>query len=180
VDTYKSGVAERALDLGAQSINDPMGLTADPLLAKSAAKYNAALILNHTRGKPETWAKQAPLQDPLATVLRDLEAAVNRARHSGCEPASIALDPGLGFGKRKEESVLLISGLALMQQLNLPLHLGPSRKSFLAQATPEDALMATAAAVTACILNGAHIVRVHDVARMRAVVQVADTLVRAQ
>src|SRR6185503_9258448 len=85
VDTYKSEVAERALDLGAEIINDPSGLTFEPQLARVVSNHNAGLIVNHMRGRPETWAKLAPMPDPMATILRDLEATVSRARHVGID-----------------------------------------------------------------------------------------------
>ncbi|MBM3812756.1 MAG: dihydropteroate synthase [Acidimicrobiia bacterium] len=180
VDTYKYAVAQRALELGAEIINDPTGLTFDPQIAKAAATHDAALIVNHMRGTPDTWAKLGPVPDPVNMVLRELDASVHRARRAGIDPLRIAVDPGIGFGKRKEESARLITELYHLHQLNLPLHLGPSRKSFLAQATPEGLLMGTAAAVTAAILNGVHILRLHDVAPLIPTIQVADSLLRAR
>src|SRR5205814_8779245 len=97
VDTYKAEVAERALDTGAQIINDPSGLTFDAQLARTVANHNAGLILNHMRGRPETWAKLGPLPDVMGTVLRDLEATVHRARMAGVDRSRIVIDPGIGF-----------------------------------------------------------------------------------
>ncbi|MGH9722159.1 MAG: dihydropteroate synthase [Bryobacteraceae bacterium] len=174
VDTYKADVAERALELGVEIINDPSGLTFDPQITKVVAKDNAGLVLNHMRGRPESWAKLGPLPDVIGTIGRDLEATVHRARLSGIERTRIVVDPGLGFGKRKEQNAEILARLPLLAQLDLPLLIGPSRKSFLSQPTPEGTLFATAAAVTVCVLGGAHIVRVHDVAEMRVAVQVAD------
>jgi dihydropteroate synthase len=178
VDTYKAAVAQRALELGAEAINDPSGLTFDPRLAKVAAQNNAGLVLNHMRGAPETWAKLSSLPDPVGLVLQDLEAALHRARRAGLENAQMAVDPGLGFGKRKEENTRLLAGLGALARLDAPVMVGPSRKSFLAQETAEATLMATAAAVTAAVLGGAHLVRVHDVKEMKPVVQVADAVLR--
>jgi len=176
VDTYKSAVAERALDLGVEVINDPTGLTYDPLLAKTLTQYDAGIILNHMRGTPETWARLPGLTDPGTTVSADLQAAVHRARHSGMDMTRIVIDPGLGFGKRKEENSRLIADLPRLRALDLPIMAGPSRKSFLNQSTPEGLLIGTAAAVTACILGGVHLVRVHDVAQMATVAQIADAV----
>jgi len=178
VDTYKPGVAERAVELGAEIINDPTGLTFDAMLAKTASNLNAGLIINHMRGTPETWAKLSSLPDPASTVLNDLRAAVHRAMGSGMGQERIVIDPGVGFGKRKEENAALIADLDLLAQLDLPLLVGPSRKSFLGQTTPGGLLLATAAAITAAILAGAHIVRVHDVSEMGIVVKTADMIVR--
>jgi len=179
VDTYKSAVAERALQLGAVMVNDPSGLTFDPNIAKVAVQHDAVLILNHMRGTPETWAKLPSLPDPGGVVFHDLQASISRARRAGLDPLRLVIDPGLGFGKRKEENTRLIAQLKMLAGLDLPILAGPSRKSFLAQPSPEGTLLATAAAVTACILHGAHIVRVHDVGAMMPVVQLADSIARA-
>jgi dihydropteroate synthase len=178
VDTYKSAVAEKALEHGAEIINDPSGLTFDAQLARVAANHNAAMLINHMRGTPETWAKLPPLKDVIGAIRHDLDAAVHRAVRSGVERVRIAIDPGLGFGKRREQNAEILARLDEFASLELPVAVGPSRKSFLPQTpeAPADSLLqcATAAAVTAAILGGAHIVRVHDVAEMKPVVQVAD------
>ncbi len=176
VDTYKSGVADNALKLGAEIINDPSGLTIDPELARVAAMHGAGLILNHMRGLPENWAKLPPLPDVMGTILHDLEAAVHRAVRAAVERSRIVIDPGLGFGKRGAQNTEILARLGELARLHLPVLAGPSRKSFLAQRTEEGTRFATAAAVTAAILGGAHLVRVHDVAQMRAVVAVADAI----
>jgi dihydropteroate synthase len=178
VDTYKAEVAERALEHGAEIINDPSGLTLDPQLAKTVVQHDSGLILNHMRGRPETWAKLPPLPDVMGTIIRDLEATVNRARSAGVDRSRIVLDPGLGFGKRKEQNSEILARLPELARLELPLMAGPSRKAFLAQETESETRFATAAAVTAAVLGGAHIVRVHDVAEMRAAVQIADEVLR--
>jgi len=180
VDTYKAEVAERALELGAAIINDPSGLTFEPQLARVVSNHNAGLIINHMRGRPETWAKLGPMQDPIATIGRELDAAVSRTRLVGIDRVRIVVDPGLGFGKRKEQNALILARLQEFAPLNLPLMTGPSRKSFLARTDPEENRFATAAAVTASILGGAHIVRVHDVREMRAAADVADEILRVR
>ncbi len=179
LDTYRAEIAERALEYGVEIFNDPSGLTFDPVLAKVAANGNAGLILNHMRGQPETWAKLPPMQDPTGTVTRDLDATVSRARHAGVDRARIVIDPGLGFGKRKEQNAEIIAHLRELAALDLPILVGASRKSFLAQATEADTTFATAGAVAAAVLNGAHIVRVHDVKQMQSVILVADEIAHA-
>jgi dihydropteroate synthase len=179
VDTYKSVVAEKAIELGAEIINDPSALTFDPLLARTVANHDAGLILNHMRGTPETWTKLPPLKDVIGAVLSDLTACVHRAVRSGVDRIRIAVDPGLGFGKRREQNSEIIARLEQFAELDLPILVGPSRKSFLTQwdKDPEMSIeYATAAAVTAAILHGAHMIRVHDVKSMKAVVQVADQI----
>ena len=104
IDTYKAEVAERGIDLGAEIINDPSGLTFEPQLAKVVTNHDAGLVLNHMRGRPETWAKLGPLPDPMAAIARDLDATVSRARRSGVDRSRIVIDPGLGFGKRGEQN----------------------------------------------------------------------------
>ncbi|MEN6600905.1 MAG: dihydropteroate synthase [Bryobacteraceae bacterium] len=178
VDTYKSGVAEKVLQLGAEIINDPTGLTYDPQVAKVVANHNAGLILNHMRGAPETWAKLPPLPDVMGTIVNECEAAVHRVTRSGVEHARIVLDPGLGFGKRKEQNAEVLARLDMFNRLNLPVLVGPSRKHFLAQPTAEETEYATAAAVAAAILRGAHLVRVHNVKMMAAAVRLADSVVK--
>lgn len=174
VDTYKAEVASLAIEHGAEIINDPSGLTFDPSLAKTAVQYDAGLILNHMRGRPETWSKLPQLRDVMGTIVRELEAAVSRARGAGVERARMVIDPGIGFGKRKEQNSEILAKLGELAKLELPVLVGPSRKSFLAQQSEEQTRFATAAAVTASILGGAHLVRVHDVAEMRPVVELAD------
>jgi dihydropteroate synthase len=178
VDTYKAEVAERALELGVEIINDPSGLTWEPQLARIVSNHDAGLILNHMRGRPETWAKLAPIPDPVATIARDLDAAVSRARRVGLDRTRLVVDPGLGFGKRKEQNSLILGSLGALAPLETPIMVGPSRKQFLAHATTDETRFATAAAITAAILNGAHIVRVHDVREMRAAADVADEILR--
>ena len=179
VDTYKAEVAERALEHGAEIINDPSGLTFEPQLARVVSNHDAGLILNHMRGRPETWAKLPPVPDVMGTIVRDLEATVSRARRTGIDRSKLVIDPGIGFGKRKEQNAEILARLGELARLELPLMVGPSRKSFLAHPTEAETAFATAAAVTAAVLAGAHMVRVHDVREMRAAVGVADEILRS-
>ena len=179
VDTYKAEVAERALDLGVEIINDPSGLTIEPQVARAVSNFDAGLVLNHMRGRPETWAKLGPMPDPMATIARDLDATVSRARRVGIDKTRIVIDPGLGFGKRREQNSLILARLGQLAALELPVMVGPSRKSFLAHPDPEETKFSSAAAVTAAVLAGAHVVRVHDVREMRAATDVADEILRA-
>jgi dihydropteroate synthase len=179
VDTYKAAVAESAIELGAEIVNDPSSLTFDAGLARVVCNHNAGLILNHMRGTPETWAKLPPVPDVMGLVRHDLEAAVHRARRSAVERERIVIDPGFGFGKRGEQNSELLARLAELATLDLPVLAGPSRKQFLKQKTDRETEFATAAAVTAAILAGAHLVRVHDVEAMRAAAAVADAVARS-
>lgn len=176
VDTYKSGVAEKAIEHGAEIINDPTGLLLDPQIARVATNHDTGLIINHMRGSPDTWAKLPPLKDLMRSIGIDLEAALHRAKQGGVQKHQIVVDPGIGFGKRKEQNAEIISNLRLLRQFDLPVMIGVSRKSFLKKDTEEGTEFATGAAVACSILNGAHIVRVHDVVAMKSVVEVADAI----
>lgn len=180
VDTYKSGVAEKALEYGVAFINDPSNLTIDPRVANVVAAQDAGLILNHMRGTPETWAKLGNMTHPTESVLSDLENSVNRAQKALVDRGKIIIDPGLGFGKRGDQNYEILARLGKLRELDLPILVGASRKSFLGQKV-NDALQqdfATAAAVTGSILEGAHMVRVHKVSALVCTVQAADALLR--
>ena len=178
VDTYKAAVAESALELGAEIINDPSGLTFDAQLARVVANHDAGLILNHMRGTPDTWAKLPPVPDVVGLIAHDLQATVHRAQRAAIDRARIVIDPGLGFGTRGEQNAEILARLSELASLDLPILVGPSRKQFLKQTTDRGTEFATAAAVTAAILAGAHMVRVHDVEAMRAAAAVADAIAR--
>jgi dihydropteroate synthase len=179
IDTYKTAVAENALQMGAEIINDPSGLTIDPQLARAVTNADAGLILNHMRGTPDEWAKLPPLKDVMGKVRADLEAAAHRAVRTGVDRARIVIDPGLGFGKRGEQNSEILARLPELGGLDLPILVGPSRKLFLKQKTDQETGFATIAAVTAAILAGAHLVRVHDVPEARAAASVADAILRS-
>jgi dihydropteroate synthase len=179
VDTYKSAVAEKALEHGAEIINDPSGILLDLQLPRVVTKYDAGLIINHMRGRPETWAKLPPLKDLMRSIEIDLEAAIHRATNARVQQHQIIIDPGLGFGKRREQNAEIIAQLGALRRFELPIAIGPSRKSFLKKEQETDTEFATAGAVAACVLNGAQIVRVHNVKAMRAVVDVVDSIRQA-
>ncbi len=180
VDTYKAAVAEKALEYEAEIINDPSGLTFDVQLARTVANSDAGLVINHMRGSPETWAKLPSMKNVLGTIAQDLEAGIHRARRSGMGQDRIVVDPGIGFGKRREQNSEILSQLRELERLGCPVLVGPSRKQFLAQGDERETEFATAAAVTAAILAGAHIVRVHDVKDMAVVAQVTDAILAAE
>jgi dihydropteroate synthase len=184
VDTQKATVAEIALGAGAQILNDTSGLKHDPRLAAVAAKFRAPLILMHMRGTPRTMQKGPFAKDVLEDVTRGLRESIAMARHAGVAKSQIILDPGIGFGKSFTQNYELLAKLAQLARLGYPLLVGTSRKGFLGAtlarngkpAPAEERIWGTAATVTASILNGAHIVRVHDVAEMVQVARVTDCL----
>jgi dihydropteroate synthase len=176
VDTYKAAIATKAIELDAVILNDPSGLTIDAEMARTAANGNVGLILNHMRGTPETWAKLPPLKDAIRVIRTELDASVHRALRTGMDRKHLVVDPGLGFGKRKEQNAEILAHLGELASLEVPLMVGASRKHFLSKESTNETEFATAAAVAASILNGAHMVRVHDVKSMKAVAEVADEI----
>jgi len=180
IDSYKAAVAAAALDEGAAIVNDISGFGFDPQLGALVASRGAAAILMHARGNFETMHERTDYGDVVAEVIVELQEALKRAADCGVERAQLIIDPGLGFSKRAAHSFAVLAGLTAIAEMGLPILIGPSRKSFLASATgplsPEDRDWATAAAITASVLAGAHIVRVHNVEKMVHVVRVADRL----
>lgn len=178
IDTYKASVAREAVQRGATIINDVSGLQYDPALGAVAAQSGAALVLMHTRGRSREMYEKAVYADVVREVIEELGAAIDRATRAGVDRAQIVVDPGFGFAKRADHSFGLLARLERLTELDRPILSGPSRKSFLKVALgermPADREWGTAAAVTASVLFGAHIVRVHGVREMVDVVRVAD------
>jgi dihydropteroate synthase len=184
VDTRRANVAELALRAGAELLNDVSGLKNDPRIAEVAARYGVPLVLMHMRGEPRTMQVGPFARDVIKDVLQGLRRSVAIARKAGVAKSQIILDPGIGFGKSFAQNYELLNELPQLAKLGHPLLVGTSRKGFLgatlardgSPAPPEERIWGTAATVTASILNGAHIVRVHDVAEMFQVARVADCL----
>ena len=184
VDTRRSTVAELAVRAGAQIINDVSGLRSDVRTAEIAAKYGVLLILTHMRGEPATMQKGPFASDVIRDVKHGLRDAVAKARKAGVAKSRIILDPGIGFGKSHPQNYELLQKLPRLAALGYPLLVGTSRKGFLGatlardgeSAPPEERIWGSAATVTASILGGAHIVRVHDVAEMVQIARVADRI----
>jgi dihydropteroate synthase len=184
IDTYKARVAREAVAAGAVIVNDVSGLLYEPALGGVVAETGAALILMHTRGRSMDMYGLAVYDDVVREVCGELEQAIVRATAAGVRREALVLDPGFGFAKRAEHSITLLAGLDALAAIDRPILSGPSRKSFLKAATGNVAAAerewATAAAVTASVLHGAHIVRVHGVAAMRDVVRLADLIREAR
>jgi dihydropteroate synthase len=180
IDTYRANTAFSALRAGAAIVNDISGLARDVELAEVAARHGAALVLMHSRGRSSDMYREASYGDVPAEIARELQQSVERATAQGVAREQIVLDPGFGFGKRAPHSLIALAHFDAFAALDRPLLAGPSRKSFLTSATgplpPAQRDWATAAAITASILAGAHIVRVHRVAEMVQVVRVADAI----
>jgi len=184
VDTQKAAIAEIAIGAGAAMINDVSGLRHDPRLADVVAHHGVPLVLMHMRGTPRTMQKLPFAKDVMKDVLHGLRKSVATARKAGVAKSKIIVDPGIGFGKSFEQNYELLARLDEIAKLGYPLLVGTSRKGFLGKtlarngepAPSEKRIWGTAATVTASILCGAHIVRVHDVAEMAQVARVADCI----
>jgi dihydropteroate synthase len=182
IDTQKATVAEAALHAGAEIINDVSALRRDPAIADVARRHRLPLVLMHMRGRPRTMQKLPFARNVVADVRKGLREAVARARKAGVGRSHLILDPGIGFGKSYAQNCELLARLPELARLGCPILVGTSRKSFIGKLlgdAPEDKrIWGTAAAVTASILGGAHIVRVHDVAEMVQVTRIAEAILR--
>jgi dihydropteroate synthase len=185
VDTYKAEVAREAAAAGAEIINDVSALQWDPGMAQAAADSGCGVVLMHTRGQPEEWRSLPRLgAEIVELVLRELRDAACKAEQAGIDRERIVLDPGFGFGKNFEENYPLLARFEELHALGYPLLSATSRKSFIGRTVsrgektvpPQERLFGTLATVTASILKGAHILRVHDVRAASEAAAVADEI----
>jgi dihydropteroate synthase len=181
VDTAKAEVARQAIDAGAEIVNDITALRGDRKMARIVAAAGVPVILMHMRGTPRTMQKgDLAYRSLLGEILRFLSDRVEHAVEAGIPPDRIMVDPGIGFGKSVEDNLRLIRHLGELKALGLPVCIGVSRKHFTGKITgvdrPGERIEGTAAAVTAAILNGADVVRVHDVGVMKRVAAMADAV----
>jgi dihydropteroate synthase len=189
VDTYKSGVARRAIELGAEIVNDVSAFQWDFAMAATCAELQCGVVMMHTRGRPREWRDLPSSADVTALVAQDLANRVQIALDRGVRRERIVLDPGFGFGKRYEENYPLLARFDSLQRLGFPLLAGTSRKSFVGRtvgkrrdiedAPANERLYGSLAAMVASILSGAHIVRVHDVRPAVDAAAVADEVLAA-
>lgn len=176
VDTYKPQTARRALEAGAHLINDITGLT-DPAMVEVVAKHQAPVVIMHMRGRPKTMQQNVHYEDVVEEVRSFLAAQAENATRAGIP--QVIVDPGIGFGKNTGHNLQLLRRLGELAALPYPLLVGPSRKSFLGNLTGaavDDRLGGTLSAVTAAVLGGADIVRVHEVKECRQAVLIADAI----
>jgi dihydropteroate synthase len=180
VDTYRSGVARRAIEAGAQVVNDISSFRFDARMPDVVNGARCGIVLMHSRGDRDTLHKQPHMTDPLAEVAAGLSSAANTAVTAGIAAESIVVDPGIGFGKAAKESVAILKSLEVFSKIEYPVLVGTSRKSFIRLLTSdseqEGRIWGTAATVVVAIMNGAHIVRVHDIRQTRILADVADRL----
>ncbi|KAF0143372.1 MAG: dihydropteroate synthase [Nitrospirae bacterium] len=181
IDTYKSDVAKKALDAGASMVNDISGLRFDPDMPKVVSQYKVPVVIMHIKGNPKTMQQKEPVYEALIPEIMDyLRMSIRLAVKFGIDEDKIIIDPGIGFGKTFDHNLEIIKNLHEFTLLEKPVMIGPSRKAFLGKilndAPASERLEGTAAAVAISILNGANIIRVHDVKEMKKVALVADAV----
>ncbi len=182
VDTYKARVAQAAVEAGAEIVNDVSGFQWDPEMPKVLAKLGCGAVLMHTRGFPDDWGALPPVPDLVLQVKRELKQRADEALHAGMKRDRLVLDPGFGFGKRFEENYPLLRRFGEFQELHYPLLAGVSRKSFIGRALTRDGqdarldqrVWGTLAGEVIAAVNGAHIIRTHDVKAAVDALKIAD------
>ena len=184
IDTMKAEVAREALSAGAEIVNDVSAMNYDKAMPKVVADAGAAIVLMHMRGTPKSMQTgDLTYRSLLGDVICFLKKRMECAIENGIDPRQIMVDPGLGFGKTTSDNLRLIKYLGEFKALGRPIVIGPSRKAFIgnitAEDTPTERVVGTAAAVTAAILNGCNVVRIHDTSAMKKVAAVADAILRA-
>jgi len=176
IDTYKPHVADTCLKAGAHLINDITGMK-NPELRKIAAKHNAPVVIMHMKGTPKTMQQNPAYQDLLGEITTFFQEQIHRAQKEGIQ--QIIIDPGIGFGKTVNHNLEILQHLDVFKSLGCPICVGPSRKSFIGTITglsAKERLEGTLAAMTIAIMNGANIVRVHDIKECKRAVQVIDAI----
>jgi dihydropteroate synthase len=187
IDTNKAEVARQALDAGASIVNDISAMEMDLDMAKVVAAYQVPVILMHMKGTPRNMQENPRYDDPVKEIFDYLAGVIEKAENNGIPRSLIIADPGIGFGKTINHNFILLKHLDAFSNLNVPILVGSSRKGFIRktvagdtrEATPQDIEIGTQATVSASVLGGAHIVRVHDVASTLATVKIIDALKNA-
>ncbi len=182
IDTYKADVAKRALDAGASMVNDISGLRYDPHMAHIVASQQVPVVIMHMKGKPKDMQQNPSYEALVPEILDYLREGIRLAKDAGIPDGRMIVDPGIGFGKTFEQNLSIIRHLREFTLLEKPVLIGVSRKAFIGRilggVPPDERLEGTAAAVAISILNGADIIRVHDVKEMAMVAKVADAVKR--
>lgn len=179
IDTTKSGVAYEALKEGASIVNDISGLKFDDKIADVAREFDAALVLTHTSSRPEDMQDHTDYRSLIDEILDALKTSIEIAEKKGIDNQSILIDPGFGFGKTAQQNLMLLKNLSRLLELGKPILIGTSNKSFIGQtldAEIDQRTQGTAATVAIGILNGASIVRVHDISYMKQVSKMVDAV----
>ena len=179
IDTYKSKVAKAALDAGADMVNDISGLTFDHNMASLVAERNVPVIIMHIKGKPGDMQKNPNYDNLIKEIKAFFEVQISIAKKAGIDSGNIILDPGIGFGKRLEDNFEIIRELGQISTMGYPVLLGPSRKSFIGftlDLPVEERIEGTLASITAGVINGARIVRVHDIRATRRTLTITEKI----
>lgn len=180
IDTYKSEVARKALDAGASMVNDISGLRFDPEMPKIISEYKVPVVIMHIKGRPKDMQQNPAYEALIPEIMDYFRRSMIIAEQSGISEDKIIIDPGIGFGKTSDHNLEIINNLSEFSLLEKPILVGPSRKAFIGKILGDvpvtERLEGTAAAVAVCIMNGANIVRVHDVKEMVKVVKVVDVI----
>ncbi len=181
IDTYKSRVAKKALDAGAEMINEISALRFDPQMKEVAAEYQVPIVLMHIKGTPKNMQKNPYYDDVIDEIIKYLKESIQLAKDAGIQEENIIVDPGIGFGKRLEDNLNILKNLKKFSILDCPILVGPSRKSFIGKILTlpvEERLEGSLAALAVSIMNGANIVRVHDVKESKRVACLVDTILK--
>lgn len=179
IDTYKAKVAEKAIDAGASIINDIGGLLMDKNMAKVVAKTKVPVIIMHKKGNPRTMQKHPIRKNVMSEIISYLWKSVSRAIEAGVDEKKIILDPGIGFGKTGHQNLVILKNLRNLKSMGFPLLIGTSRKRFIdaiLKLSSQDRLYGTLATLAVAVMNGVHIVRVHDVGAAVQVVRICDAI----
>jgi dihydropteroate synthase len=182
VDTFKLEVAKSALDAGASIVNNIKGTQMSAGFLKMVRDYGACIVIMHMRGAPATMQSKARYKNVVKEIIEELKISVEKCLGVGIKKERIIVDPGIGFAKTVDHNLTLINHLGRLNILRCPILLGTSRKSFIGQILQKEAgdrLMGTAATVTAGVMQGAHIVRVHDVKPIKETLKVTDAILNA-
>jgi len=183
IDTYKSEVAKEAINAGASIINDISAFRFDPDMVKVAAEAKVPVVLMHMKGRPENMQDNPQYKNLMEEIISFLRQAKQYAVNNGIKEELIILDPGIGFGKRLEHNLEIIKSLARLSELNSPILIGPSNKAFIATVVGEDIEdrdTGTMATIACAIMNGAHIVRVHNVEKAVKTAKMVDAIKRGE
>ncbi|WP_107669968.1 dihydropteroate synthase [Cyanothece sp. BG0011] len=182
IDTTRSQVAQAAIEAGADIVNDISGGTFDEKMFSTVASLDVPIIIMHIRGTPKTMQQKTDYQDLINEIIEWLKCQVNQAMKAGIDQHKIIIDPGIGFAKTYQQNIELLQNLSQFHRLNCPILVGVSRKSFIGhilnQKDPKKRVWGTAAACCSAIASKSHILRVHDVAEIKEVAQVADQIWR--
>ena len=179
IDTTKAAVAQVACELGAVIVNDISAFRKDPGMVKTVARAKASVVIMHMKGTPQTMQSLCQYEDVVEEVHEFLRERIQVARDAGIAEDQIVVDPGIGFGKNTHQNLMLLNKLAVLKELRKPILVGVSQKSFIGHVLDKavgDRMMGTAAAVTMAVLQGASMIRVHDVGPMREVITMAKAL----